>query len=857
METTKKAWHSQSVDQVERDLGATPATGLTAAEAGQRLAIYGPNRPPSTPPVSFWQAYLKELQEPMILLLFGTGLLYLVWGEFSDALTIFVVILTLNTIEVLNEDRARKAIAALHRLAEPTALVRREGQASEVPGDQVVPGDVVLLQAGRRVPADALLIEAFGLAVDESVLTGESAPVDKQAGLTLPAETPLAERRNMAYSGTVITRGRGVAVVVGTGSQTELGHIAGLAAEVKPRRTPLQVAMKELSGKLVYVALGLATLVPLLGWQVGGQDARQMLLTGLSLAFAVIPEELPIIITLVLALGAYHLSRNKAIVKDLQAVETLGAVTVIATDKTGTLTENHMHVDSLYPPEEKERLLRTGVLASDAVGGVAETDPLERALSEAAGEAGQKAVQAAQRRTEFSFDNERKMMSMVYQRDGGLWVAVKGAPEAVLAQSTNVATDGSTVPLDDATRARWLDQTQTMAAAGQRVLAVAEKSLPDGEPSRESAESGLTLVGLVGLVDPPRPEAKGAIRASQEAGIRTIMVTGDHPATARRIAADVGMDGDGAVLTGSQLDGLNDTQLGQELQRVSLFARATPQLKLRLVQALQARGERVAVTGDGVNDAPALVAADIGVAMGQMGTDVAREAADIVLADDNINTIVGAVREGRKLFANLSKGVRYYLSCKVALVLITLLPTLLHVPMPFAPVQIILMELFMDLAAAASFAGEKAEGDLMKQGPRDPRAKFMDARMLESIGLAGLSLAVAVSAAYLWVWYGGADVTTAQTTAFAGWLVGHVVLAFMMRSERQPLLQMGIFSNRAMVAWAIAAVSFALIAIYVPLAQGALKTAPLTLRQWEFIVVASLLSIGWIEVRKLLTYGRR
>jgi Ca2+-transporting ATPase len=861
MEQSNDMWHTLTAESTSERQGIGLDGGLSDEDARRRLDQFGPNRLRQEDREPIWEVFLEELREPMVILLLVTGVLYALWGEVTDALTIFFVILTLNCIEVYNEQRAGKAVAALRKLAEPTATVRRNGQAVEVPADQVVPGDLLLLHAGRRVPADARLVQSFGLAVDESSLTGESLPVDKEAGVVLAEETPLAERRNLVFGGTTVTRGRATAVVVATGTGSEVGRLADLTAEVESPRTPLQKAMTELSGSLVWLALGFSVVVPFLGWLLTDQPREQLLLTGLSLAFATIPEEMPIIITMVLALGAYRLSKQNAIVKELRAVETLGAVTVIATDKTGTLTENRMRVSRLFPRSRADKLLRVGVLSSGvAPGNGVLSDPLEAALHQAAQEAGLDAAalrSGGSLRDVFTFDNERKMMSVVYDRGDRLWVGAKGAPETVLDRSTQLVLDGQIGPLGDAQRAAIEAETAQMAAEGLRVLALAERMATEATLSQTEAESNLTFLGLAGFADPSRPEARAAIRSCRTAGIRPIMITGDHPFTARAVAEQVGMNGEGTILTGTYLEAMSDQELEETVGKVSLYARTTPEQKLRIVRALQQRGERVAVTGDGINDAPALVAADIGVAMGETGTDVAREAGDLVLADDNFATIVRAVDEGRVLFANLRKGVRYYLTCKVALVLATLLPTLLGMPVPFAPIQIILMELFMDLAAAATFVAEPSEGDLMRYPPRDPRARFMDGAMVTSIFASAVGLFAAVSISYLGPLLGGADLTTARTMAFATWLIGHVLLALNMRSERKPLFRLGVLSNRLMILWGLATAVLVSSATLVPAVQTALKTVSLTAREWALVLGVSLVGTFWLEVRKLLTTMRQ
>ncbi len=848
------ARHAQTPQQVVADLETHATGGLSAEAAKSRLAKDGPNRLREVEHEGFWEEYLEELREPMILLLLVTGILYSVLGTLEDAVTIFAIIFTLVALEVVNEQRAGRAIDALRELSEPTAALIRGGKRQEVPVETVVTGDILVLEAGRRVPADARLIESDHLAASEASLTGESVPVDKDASAVLPLETPLAERRNVVYAGTSIVRGRGTAVVSATAMATELGRIAAMAEEVEEPRTPLQEAMAELTKYLAVVAIAFSVLIPILGWLVARQDPKTMVLTGLSLAFVTIPEELPILITMVLALGAFRLSRQHAIAKRLRAVETLGGVTVIATDKTGTLTENRMEVSRFYPEQAKGALLEAGVLCNDASleDGTALGDPLEVALLRSAAASGVdvRTVRGSHAvHEECSFDDARKRMAVVVAEAGAARVVVKGAPETVLPVCVQRWTAGGPRPLTDADNLLISAAAASLAGSGQRVLAFAEKrgvtvSLPHAQ-----IESDLTFLGFVGLSDPPRPEARPSIDACRAAGVRPVMITGDHPLTAQAVAAEIGLNGSRAV-TGPEIDALSDAQLQESVRAVSVYARATPEHKLRIVRAFQGNGERVAVTGDGINDAPALAAANIGVAMGETGTDVAREAADLVLADDNFATIVHAVREGRILFANLRKAVRYYLACKVAVVAIMLLPVLLGIPAPFAPIQLIVLELFMDLAASATFVMEPPEADLMRQPPRDPHARFMSRPLVSSIFASAAGLFLAVSAAYLATYYGGASLAVAQTVAFVTWLMGHVFLALNLRSEREPLVRLGLTTNRLMVLWGAAALLFAVFASVTPGVQLVMKTSSLSLAQWGLAVLLAVAGTFWIEVRK-------
>ena len=847
-------WHALPADTLSTRLGVDLASGLSAETAHNRFLVFGPNRLSSVKEETVWDIFLEEIREPMIVLLLITGALYAIWGELRDTLTIFVVILALLSAEVLNERRAKRAIGALIKLSEPTSPVIRGGQLREIPADQIVPGDVIVIEAGRRIPADARLTEAYGLAVDESALTGESVAAEKVSELVLPEMTPLSERRNLVFAGTTAVRGRGAAAVVATGMNTEVGRVARLAREAEAPRTPLQKAMKELSQSLAWLAIGFSVLVPLLGWAFGKEPLPQMILTGLALAFSVIPEELPIIVTMVLALGGYRLSKRHAIVKHLQAVETLGAVTVIATDKTGTLTENRIEVDRVDPQEVRHKILEIGVVCNDAFE-TGQGDPLDTALLRAARGAG--IDTAALRRSchlrhDFTFDNTRKRMSVVYERNGESWIAVKGAPEAVLPLCRSRWDAAGPRQLSGAEQQAALASGAQIADEGLRVVAFAERKTQPSELSQDQAESDLTFIGLAAFSDPARPDVPRAIAACRAAGIRTVMITGDHPLTAKAIASQIGLDGGRRVLTGAELEVMPDEVLKRSVVDVSIYARTTPEQKLRIVHALQSRGEIVAATGDGINDAPALAAADVGIAMGQTGTDVAREAAAMVLADDDFATIVSAVEEGRVSFDNLRKGVRYYLACKAALVSIALLPVLLGVPVPFAPIQIILMELFMDLAASAAFVAEPAEPDLMRRPPRDPKAKFLDRSTVQGIVASAAGLFAAVCGVYLFTWHSGVGLVTAQTMAFATWLLGHVFLALNLRSEREPLVRLGISSNWVMVGWAVATLALLLVATLVPGARHLIKVTSLNAAQWALAAGAAFAGTFWIEARKLI-----
>jgi len=861
-------WHSQELKEIMRSSSVNPETGLTDQEAAQRLDKYGLNRLIEERDIRFFGILKEEVTEPMILLLIAVGVLYSVWGSLTDSLTIIAIISVLVLVEVWNEYRAKRSIAALKKLASPTTMVLRNGQPQEVQTAMLVPGDILLLKPGQRVPADARLLDSFGLEVDEASLSGESFPVTKDANVVLPREARITEQKNMVFAGTVITRGQAKAFVTATGVNTELGRVAGIAKAAKEPKTPLQLSMKQLSKSLVWIALFFSILVPILGF-LRGLPLEQMILTSLSLAFATIPEELPIIVTMVLGVGAYSLSRKNALVKRLRAAETLGSVTIIATDKTGTITENKMKTASLYFDgkivrnqnfkENEKEALKTALLASDAVRDLTNNtvlgNPMAQAILENIRENGidiQELPKNWVLKDELSFDNKRKLASYVYQYGNSLIVLSSGAPENVLANSTKLFTKSEEVELSEETRKEVANAISEMAKAGERLMAFGYHRTPAAAKlEKENLERNLVFVGIVGFIDPPRAEVEGAIRTCREAGIKVIMVTGDHPETARAVAAQVGINS-AKVLTGNEISKMNDEEVKSALKETFIFARVTPEEKLRLVRLLRENGEIVAVTGDGINDAPALKEAHIGVAMGIRGTDVAKETADMVLTDDNFATIETAVKEGRKLFSNLKKGVRYYLSCKVALVASFLLPIALGVPLPFSPVQIIVLELFMDLAASATFVAEPEESGIMTRPPVDPKEKFMNRTMLQSLFMGALSLFAAVSATFLYTWYQTQNIPLSQTVAFATWMFGHIFLALNFRSEKEPLVKLGFFSNKVMVLWALLVIVTLLVGTNLPFIHDSLRLTYLNLSDWALVIGVSFVATFWMELKKIL-----
>ena len=807
-------------------MDTTKGQGLSDTKAREILAQTGPNEIFRRKKISFLGIARHEVTEPMILLLLFVGVVYSIWGGLFDAVTIFVIIALLVIAEVYNEYRAKNAIAALELIAAPGTRVIRDGRIVTVDSREVVPGDLLVLVTGTKIAADSEVVRSTNLLCDESALTGESFPVEKKSSGTL-------------YAGTSIVSGEGTAEVLVTGTKTRLGQIAATAEEIRPPRTALQLAMKDLAGKLVYIAVFFSVAITLIGI-LRGQDIRTMILTGLSLSFATIPEELPIIITMVLGIGAYQLSRKKFLVKKLKAAETLGNATVIVTDKTGTITENQMKIARVYPGNERDVL---GI----AYASLPEfpTSPLDHAIlvrAEELGITGNSSPPVSER----DFGDGRKTRAVVRSEPGGDVLYLSGAPEEVFRACSDLPEDIG-------------EQLKSETANGRRVIAVSSgRTIPgeQGEGARVQ-EQGLRFGGLISFEDPPRAGVRATIERAREAGIRTIMVTGDHPLTAGAIARSVGIIGqDGNVMTGDDLDAISDPDLSTAVKSTSVFARTTPEHKYRIVKALQGNGEVVAVTGDGINDTLALRGADIGIAMGIRGTDVARDSAEVVLADDNYITITQGIFEGRKFFDNLQKGIKYYLSIKSALIAIFLLPVLFGIGLPFAPIQIILLELFMDLGASAGFVSEPPEENIYTRPPGDPKKPVFDRQMVKDIGMRGAMLFTTVMAVYLIAGAYGLDTVTTQTYAFTAWIFGHIVLAYTSRSEKELLIPKHLLENRIINIWALSAVLFLLAGIYIPVLNKAFMLMPIPLPMVAAVAVVASILIGMLELRKLIPSTR-
>ena len=866
-------WHSRRLSQVLKELESRPQ-GLTEREAAHRLEKYGPNQLAQPDPPSLFLRVLGQLKDPMILVLLAAAAISLAASggeDWLDGAIILVIVMVNGVISITQEDHAQQALEELQRMSSPQASVLREGRQKRVAAAALTPGDVIILEAGDQVPADARILECSRLQADESAMTGESVPVEKQAVDALPADTPLGDRVNMLISGTLVTAGRGSALVVATGMDTQMGQIAGLLLENQEGDTPLQRRMAEISRSLSFLCLSVCAIM----FGVGlfqGKGMLDMFLTAVSLAVAAIPEGLPAIVTIVLALGVQRLAGRNAIVKKLPAVETLGCAGVICSDKTGTLTQNRMTVQQVWltPGARRRDAMLAGALCSDArlewkAGApTAAGDPTEGALVTAAAQDGvdqRRELERLPRVADIPFDSGRKLMSTIHSTPEGGWTAfVKGAPDVLLDRCTHTPRG----PLSPADRARVLAANEEMAGKALRVIAVAWKelrSLPDN-PEPRMVESGLTFLGLFGLMDPPRPEVKGAVAKCHLAGVRPVMITGDHRATALAVARelDIARPGDWTV-TGAELDFMPQELLEHDIEKFAVFARVSPEHKLRIVQAWQKRGKVVAMTGDGVNDAPALKAADIGCAMGKAGTDVAKGASDMILTDDNFSTIVSAIEEGRGIYSNIRKAIHYLLSCNIGEIFTIFAATLLGFgQMPLAPVQLLWLNLVTDSLPALALGVEPVEEGVMEADPRDASAGLFDRKFSLRLAWQGLMVGGLTLAAYFLGFtllaVPGLEGASANTMAFATLTLCQLFHAFNVRSEDRSLFSQGVLSNPAMNRAFLAGLAMQLSVLLIPPLQGVFSVSPMTPPQWCAVLALAMAPIPICEAAKASGRGR-
>jgi P-type Ca2+ transporter type 2C len=930
------AWHALQPDEVLIELHTAADRGLTAQEAEQRLQQYGPNQLQEAPPTTFWQMLWEQFNNFVVIMLLVAALISAVLGDWVEAAAIMAIVVLNATLGVVQERRAEQALAALRKLAAPEAQVVRDGSRQTIPSPMLVPGDLVLLEAGNYVPADLRLLDAINLRVEEAALTGESVPVQKDAGIRLEQDIPIGDRKNTAFMGTLVNYGRGKGVVVSTGMKTQIGLIAEMLQSVEQEPTPLQRRLDQLGKTLGWACLLICGLVFVMGW-ARGYDPLEMFMIAVGLAIAAVPEGLPAVVTISLALGMREMIRRHALIRRLSSVETLGSATVICSDKTGTLTQNEMTATRMWvdgatiditgggynpigeflkdgrcvePTEYPAALTALWVAAlnndaelemSGAVDGRQTFrmvgDPTEGALVVAAAKAGARRSDLNRdypRIQEVPFDSSRKRMVTIHSIEHphstdispiyderphqGYAVLVKGAPDMVLDLCSHYQRlDDRVELLSEAQRMRILNGNELMTQDALRVLGMAYKvsrDVPDVNDV-EGLEKDLVFAGMIGMIDPPRPEVPPALEKGRKAGIRTVMITGDYPNTARAIAESIGLLEPGhQVLTGPELNKMDDATLAREVQFTDVFARVSPEHKMRIVEALRSGDEVVAMTGDGVNDAPAIKRSDIGVAMGITGTDVAKESADMVLTDDNYASIVSAVEQGRIIYSNIRKFVFFLLSSNVAEIMIIFLATLAGVPTPLTVIQLLWLNLLTDGAPALALAMEKGDPDVMEKPPRPKHEPIINRSMQIGIGIQTITQTGATLTAFalglLWHLEAGAaipagmnplayllqhdwrgvDVQTAETMAFVTLSLCELFRAYTVRSERISLFRLGIFSNKFMQYAVGLSLALLLLVVNTPFLQPIFNTSFLTLNEWGIVLGLALIPATSEELTK-------
>lgn len=853
-------WHNLSEKETLKALSADREQGLSEREAAKRLKQYGENRLAEKKRKGFLKRFLEQFNDFMIIVLlaaaavsFGISLLN-GDADFADPIIILVIVVMNALIGVIQESKAEKSLEALKKICAPTALVRREGAVASIPAAAVVPGDIIILKTGAQIPADCRLLEAVNLTTDESALTGESMPVSKNAQSVYPEHTPLADRKNMALASSAVTGGRGTAVVTATGMQTEMGKIAQLILSTDSKETPLQKKLSDVGKVLGIAALAICAVIFIIG-VFEHIPPFEMFMISVSLAVAAIPEGLPAIVTIMLAIGVSKMAQKGSIIRNIPSVETLGCASVICSDKTGTLTQNAMKVTSVKAPDAKFTLMLAALCCDNLQEG---QNPTEQAILSSAADHGME-KQALDKKyprcSEIPFDSKRKMMSTCHRYNGKNRIISKGAVDVLLKLCTHYYDGMHALPLSENKKREILADNNHMADNALRVIAVAYKD----SQGTSITETKLVFVGLIGIVDPPRPEVPPAVQRCKDAGIRPVMITGDHAHTAIAIAKEVGiLQPGGRYLTGAQLEKMPQAELEAHIADYSVFARVTPEHKVRIVQAWQKKGAVVAMTGDGVNDAPALKAADIGCSMGRAGTDVAKSASDMILTDDNFATIVEAVRQGRGIFANIKKAIQFLLSSNIGEIITIFVGLLFGWQSPLLPIQLLWVNLVTDSLPAIALGVDPADPLIMKEQPRPPKKSLF----ADGLGVTILLEGSMIGALALLAFSIGRNLFDMSQTPYIGRTMAFSVLslsqlvhAFNMRSERS-IFSVGVFKNMYLIYAFIAGLALQASVVMIPFLAKIFKVTPLNPLQWLIVALLSLAPLVIVELQKFVTKRR-
>jgi len=865
-------WFDKSIDDVTKEFEINPLTGLTTNEVEVQIQKYGFNKLASKKQKSLFQLFLSQLNNVLIYILIGAAVISGLLKEVSDSIIIAVVILINAVVGVIQESKAEKSLEALKKLSTPKALVKRNGELIEIPSEEVVPGDIVIIDAGRYIPCDLRLIETVNLKIEESALTGESVPSDKDSALILNSEnTPLGDQKNMAFMSTLATYGRGVGIAVATGMNTQIGKIAKMLEAEESEETPLQKKLAELGKILGFGALFICTLMFIIGL-FQKRVMLEMFLTAISLAVAAIPEGLPAIVTIVLAMGVQKMIKENAIIRKLPAVETLGSVNIVCSDKTGTLTQNKMTVSKFYcdssygdltrlninEPAHK-LLLENLILCNDATYSENSKtgDPTEIALLAAGGEFNlfKDELQALHPRiNEAPFDSDRKLMTTVNEYNDEFYVMTKGAVDNLLKLSTKAYVKGNIIDLTDDIKSQIMNYANSMSDDALRVLGAGFKKIHSSHMEVNILEKDLIFLGLVGMIDPPRIEVKDSIALCKKSGIKTVMITGDHKNTAFAIAKELGIAADETeAISGSELNNISQVELNERIDQLSVFARVSPEHKVKIVKAFKAKGNIVSMTGDGVNDAPSLKAADIGVAMGITGTDVAKGASDMILTDDNFSTIVAAIKEGRNIYNNIKKSIVFLLSCNIGEIVALFFAILLNWAAPLRPIHILWINLITDTLPALALGVDPNDPNIMDEKPRNPKDSIFSQGSGKFVLLNGILIGILTLTAF---WVGRRiypySIEHAQTMAFVVLCVSQLIHSLNMRHSKKSIFQVGLFTNKYLIASILLGIFLQNIVIAVPALATIFKVYRLTLKDWCFVTLLCIVPLILNEIVKFI-----